>query len=296
MPKRRKNSIWSIATHPVTLLVTAFVIGPKVVGHLREPKKRKKKALRTVTIYGAPWCPACMQLKNDLESVGVSHTFRDIEEDPQADAFVMQASEEGIIPVVTINGKTILGYDKPAIEEALGMTLPGPMRPGNIAPDGWIVVRNQQEMQDVEDYLADKPFVITAVFDPEGSIYTELKPLFAAFPEQYPLPFIAVDMPAFTAAQGKPLPPNIDVVAFIADNAPDKSICTVISPDKRGAERVGADPDCIDIDLSDDDALVARLAFSVEEVLASAKEEKLVADRVSKRGRLASLFDELLTL
>lgn len=118
-----KKSFWR---HPVTVigagLLGLYVVGPAVTRALGIGKTKKRRR-PDVTVYGAPWCPACMELKADLEAAGIRHAFRDIETDAAADAFVEQASEDGVIPVVVVKGQTILGYDREAIEAALGRSL-----------------------------------------------------------------------------------------------------------------------------------------------------------------------------
>lgn len=112
--------------HPATILAIAGATAVVLVGVTNARRRRKRfqnkgaKALDTggVQLYGAPWCPACMRLKEDLAERQIPFTFRDIDTDKRADTFVMKQSEEGIIPVTTVNGQTFLGYAPDDIENA----------------------------------------------------------------------------------------------------------------------------------------------------------------------------------
>jgi mycoredoxin len=46
----------------------------------------------TITMYSTTWCGYCRRLKSQLDSVGIGYTEVNIEEDPQAAAFVEQVN------------------------------------------------------------------------------------------------------------------------------------------------------------------------------------------------------------
>ncbi len=112
--------------HPATILVVAgatVVVGVAVARSRRKRLKNRKpkKVLPEasgVHLYGAQWCPACMKLKEDLDDREIPFTFHDIDTDTKADTFVMQQSDEGIIPVTTVNGTVFMGYTPDEIENA----------------------------------------------------------------------------------------------------------------------------------------------------------------------------------
>lgn len=46
----------------------------------------------TITMYSTTWCGYCRRLKSQLDSVGISYTEVNIEEQPDAAAFVEQVN------------------------------------------------------------------------------------------------------------------------------------------------------------------------------------------------------------
>ncbi len=46
----------------------------------------------TITMYSTTWCGYCRRLKTQLDSAGIGYTEVNIEEDPQAAAFVEQVN------------------------------------------------------------------------------------------------------------------------------------------------------------------------------------------------------------
>ncbi len=47
----------------------------------------------TITMYSTTWCGYCRRLKTQLDSAGIGYTEVNIEEDPQAAAFVEQVND-----------------------------------------------------------------------------------------------------------------------------------------------------------------------------------------------------------
>ena len=74
---------------------------------------------KQVTVYTATWCGFCHAAKDYFDKKGVEYTDKDVESDPQ---FMMEAVEKSGqrgIPVIDIEGKIIVGFDRPAIDAAL---------------------------------------------------------------------------------------------------------------------------------------------------------------------------------
>ena len=46
----------------------------------------------TITMYSTTWCGYCRRLKTQLDSAGIGYTEVNIEQDPQAAAFVEQVN------------------------------------------------------------------------------------------------------------------------------------------------------------------------------------------------------------
>lgn len=73
----------------------------------------------SITIYSATWCAFCHAAKDYLDKLGINYTDLDIEKDPaNAQAVVAKSGQMGI-PVIDIDGKIIVGFDRPKIDAAL---------------------------------------------------------------------------------------------------------------------------------------------------------------------------------
>lgn len=72
-----------------------------------------------VTIYTATWCGFCHAAKDYFDKLGVKYTDKDVESDPTfMDEAVTKSGQRGI-PVIDIDGKIIVGFDRPKIDAAL---------------------------------------------------------------------------------------------------------------------------------------------------------------------------------
>lgn len=72
-----------------------------------------------ITIYTATWCAFCHAAKQYLDSKHITYDDRDVEADPKnAEEAVSKSGQMGI-PVLEIDGKVIIGFDKPKIDAAL---------------------------------------------------------------------------------------------------------------------------------------------------------------------------------
>lgn len=84
------------------------------VSQNREGKKQKK-----VIVYSTPTCPHCTSLKNYLKKNQVQ--FRDIDvskDQKMAQELVRKSGQQGV-PQTEINGKIIVGFNRPKIDEML---------------------------------------------------------------------------------------------------------------------------------------------------------------------------------
>jgi len=75
--------------------------------------------MTNITIYTATWCGFCHTAKDYLDKLGVSYTDKDVESDPKYLAEAVAKSGQRGIPVIDINGKIIIGFDRPKIDAAL---------------------------------------------------------------------------------------------------------------------------------------------------------------------------------
>jgi glutaredoxin 3 len=72
-----------------------------------------------IKIYSTPTCPYCRMTKTFLDELKVTYEDIDISASEQAAAEMVQRSGQMGVPVLDINGKIILGFDKDAITAAL---------------------------------------------------------------------------------------------------------------------------------------------------------------------------------
>ncbi|MCC5911382.1 MAG: glutaredoxin family protein [Clostridiaceae bacterium] len=74
---------------------------------------------KEVTVFTSNTCPHCVTAKEYFQSKGIEYTERNIQEDPEARKELMK---KGImaVPVVEIDGETIVGFDKEKVEALLG--------------------------------------------------------------------------------------------------------------------------------------------------------------------------------
>lgn len=80
--------------------------------------KEEKKGKRVI-VYTTPTCPHCTTAKNYLK--GLKVPFRDVNvaaDQKMAEAMVKKSGQQGV-PQIEINGKIIVGFNKPKIDELL---------------------------------------------------------------------------------------------------------------------------------------------------------------------------------
>ncbi len=72
-----------------------------------------------VIVYSTTTCPFCDMVKQFLDEKGVEYQHFDVGEDHDKAIEMVSKSGQNGVPVVDIDGKIIIGFNKPAIEEAL---------------------------------------------------------------------------------------------------------------------------------------------------------------------------------
>lgn len=73
------------------------------------------------TVYGTATCPWCTKAKQYLEGKGVAIDYVDVGADHVRAQEMMRKSGQMGVPVIEINGKLIIGFDREAIDGALGL-------------------------------------------------------------------------------------------------------------------------------------------------------------------------------
>ena len=82
----------------------------------KNPKKDSK-----VKVYSTPTCPYCYMAKDFLKENGVQFEDINVAQDHAAARDMMEKSGQMGVPVIDINGKIIVGFDREAIKKALGI-------------------------------------------------------------------------------------------------------------------------------------------------------------------------------
>jgi glutaredoxin-like YruB-family protein len=76
---------------------------------------------KSVIIYSTTTCPYCKMAKQYMKDKNVAFTEINVQEDPTKAEEMIQKSGQMGVPVMDIDGKIIVGFDQPALKEALGI-------------------------------------------------------------------------------------------------------------------------------------------------------------------------------
>ncbi len=74
-----------------------------------------------VTIYTTPTCVYCNMAKEFFKENKVEYKQIDVSTDSQKAQAMFEKSGQMGVPVIDIDGKIIVGFDKESIKEALGL-------------------------------------------------------------------------------------------------------------------------------------------------------------------------------
>ena len=77
---------------------------------------------KQVTVYSATWCGYCHAVKQYLDKLGIKYTEKDVDEDRASAVEAVEKSGQRGIPVLDIDGKIIVGFDRMKINDALGIS------------------------------------------------------------------------------------------------------------------------------------------------------------------------------
>lgn len=75
-----------------------------------------------VTVYTTPTCPYCKQTKEFLTENKVEFSEVDVSTDQEKAQEMIKKSGQMGVPVVDIDGEIIVGFDKKALKEKLGLS------------------------------------------------------------------------------------------------------------------------------------------------------------------------------
>jgi glutaredoxin 3 len=74
-----------------------------------------------ITIYSTPSCGFCVKVKDYLKKLNIPFTDHNVAEDrARAEEMVRKSGQMGV-PVIDIDGKVIVGFNKPEIDKALNL-------------------------------------------------------------------------------------------------------------------------------------------------------------------------------
>jgi glutaredoxin-like YruB-family protein len=74
-----------------------------------------------IKVYSTPWCPFCSKVKEFLKEHGFDYEDVNVQENiSAANEMIVKTGQEGV-PVIEIGDKIIIGFDEPALREALGI-------------------------------------------------------------------------------------------------------------------------------------------------------------------------------
>lgn len=72
-----------------------------------------------IKIYSVAWCGPCNKLKRYLDSKGVNYEVVTVEDGKADREEVLKVSGQRSVPVMTVNDKVIVGFQKAEIDAAL---------------------------------------------------------------------------------------------------------------------------------------------------------------------------------
>lgn len=75
--------------------------------------------MNNVTVYSTKSCPYCVMAKEYLKSKNISFQDVDVGSDMQKAMEMIRKSGQQGVPVLDVNGQIIIGFNKPAIDQAL---------------------------------------------------------------------------------------------------------------------------------------------------------------------------------
>lgn len=81
--------------------------------------KRKTRKRKQVILFTTPTCGYCRTAKQYFRQNGVRFREVDVSKDPAAARDMQRRSGQMGVPVIDINGRTVVGFDRPKIERLL---------------------------------------------------------------------------------------------------------------------------------------------------------------------------------
>ena len=77
--------------------------------------------MKTIEIYTTPWCAYCKMAKEYFKKNGIAYTEHDVAEDPVKRQEMIDKTQQMGVPVIIIDGKIVIGFDREKIAELLNL-------------------------------------------------------------------------------------------------------------------------------------------------------------------------------
>ena len=78
-------------------------------------------AKHTIMLYSTPTCPYCHMTRDFFKENKIEYKDINVAQDHARAAEMVQKSGQTGVPVIDIDGKIIVGFDKPALKKVLGL-------------------------------------------------------------------------------------------------------------------------------------------------------------------------------
>jgi len=102
----------------------------------------------SVVVYTTPTCGFCHQVKAYLNQRGVPFAEYDVSRDPQSAAEMVRLSGQRGVPVVTVDGQVVVGFNRPLIDQLLAQRATQPKLGMAIADAGRIAAKKGLQLPD----------------------------------------------------------------------------------------------------------------------------------------------------
>lgn len=78
--------------------------------------------MKPITIYSTPSCHFCHMAKEYLTGKNIAYTDINVAEDAEKRQEMIQLSGQMGVPVIRIENDIVIGFNKPVIDDLLGLT------------------------------------------------------------------------------------------------------------------------------------------------------------------------------
>ena len=102
----------------------------------------------SIAVYTTPTCGFCHQVKAYLNQQGVPFAEYDVSRDPQSAAEMVRLSGQRGVPVVTVDGQVVVGFNRPLIDQLLAQRATQPKLGMAIADAGRIAAKKGLQLPD----------------------------------------------------------------------------------------------------------------------------------------------------